>query len=122
MAESLDHLSYYAWVRAEAAAIGSDGCTVVSEIYGWCCLQHDIAYYYAKDPVDAYQCYISGQAEYWKNAAPITRDQADAQFRDCMKAKSVLNGASPIAHIRWVGIVLLGKWAWNKHRKAGHGT
>ena len=122
MSENLNYISYWAWVRAEAAIIGSDGCTLVSELYRKCCLQHDIAYYYAKDPTDAYQNYINGQKDYWENATNFSKEQADAQFRECMRQISVLNGASPIAFIRWLGVKVLGKWAWEKHRKAGHGT
>jgi hypothetical protein len=122
LAESLEHLSYYAWVNAEAAAINSDGCTLVAEIYSWCCRQHDLAYYYARDPVDAYLCYVSGQKDYWKNAAIFNQAQCDAQFRNCIRDKSAFHGFSVIAFIRWAGLRLAGRFAWNNHRKLGHGT
>ena len=108
---------YWNWIYGEAAKIKSDGCTVVSELFHAACLQHDLAYYWAKNPVSAYRLYLLEYTNPWDNATAITRSQADEQFKKCIKSKSKLKNWSPLAYLRWFGVRIGGRWAWNKHRQ-----
>lgn len=101
---------YWDWIESEAALINTDGCSKVSGVYRRCCLQHDLAYYYARDPVSAYR--VS-----WDNAIPTTKGEADVAFRRCMQSQSRFGFFSPIALYRWLGVKLAGKKAWNSHRQ-----
>lgn len=102
-------MCYKDWVKQEAAAIGSDGCTVVSEIYHWCCLQHDLCYHYARDPRDAYKVG-------WPAAKPITRAESDRLFRECMQSLSPMKKGSPLAFWRWLGVRAGGWKPWRDAR------
>mgnify|MGYP001579824009 FL=1 len=108
---------YWEFVREEAAKIGSDGCSVVSELFHDACLQHDLAYWYAKDPKSAYAEMLLGIEDCWVEADPITRKEADAQFKQAIRAKSAFGKWSFIALVRWAGVRLGGRWAWRKHRR-----
>lgn len=57
--------AYWRRVRARAKALGSDGCTAVSEWHQDCCFEHDI------------HC-REGQTI---NGIAISREEADAVFR-----------------------------------------
>jgi hypothetical protein len=102
-----DIMRYYAWVGQEAEKINSDGCTVVSEMFRPCCLEHDLAYRHKKDPRVAY---LYG----WEKAPAITRGEADKRFRECMTVASPLKKFSPLAYIRWLGVRVGGWFGWNK--------
>ncbi len=95
--------TYEKWVIDTAARLKSDGCTVVSEIFHWCCLEHDIAYRLGLDP----------RALYVGRTKSIERREADARFRRCMQHRSKLGKASPIALVRWLGVRLGGWWGYN---------
>jgi hypothetical protein len=103
---------YWDWLRDEAARINSDGCTVVSECYHECCLEHDLSYYHGKSPRSAYSRYLEGYKP-WKHADPITRKQSDSRFRECIRAKSPLGKWSPMAFVRWCGVRAFGWLYWN---------
>ena len=90
---------YWLWVRWAARRLKSDGCTGVSELYHECCLQHDLAYRTGNDP----------QQLYCHTVAPISRAEADAQFRRSMQQRSKLRVLSPVAFGRWLGVRIWGK-------------
>jgi hypothetical protein len=103
-------LSYEEWIKEEALKIKSDGCSKVPDFNKICCLEHDLAYHYGKDPKDAYH-------EGWEKAQKVKRGYPDAEFRRCNQEKSKLKIGSPLAAWRWVGVRLGGWNAWRKHRK-----
>lgn len=88
-------------VRERAKALGSDGCTAVSEWNQICCLHHDIM---CRTHMD-----IDGN--------PVTREEADHLFRECnrLRARLGLSYLSPRSWVRYVG-VRLGAW-WDQHGK-----
>lgn len=76
---------YWAWVRRIALAIGSDGCTKSLDLYVECCYEHDI---------------------HWRTGVrhggqPITRMEANAEFRRCIQSRSTLGRLSPMSWWRW---------------------
>lgn len=95
--------AYREWVAKEAAKIGSDGCTVVSDWDLPCCWEHDLGYHYKKDPRSAY---VLG----WSGAAQISRAEVDARFRDCMRSMS--GWYNPRPWIRWIGVRVGGAFLW----------
>lgn len=104
----MDHeglMKYKAWVETEAKKINSDGCTIVSELFHPCCLEHDLGYHYKKDPRIAY---LYG----WDKAPAIPRGEVDKRFRNCMQMSSPLKDYSPIAWIRWLGVRAGGWVPW----------
>jgi hypothetical protein len=103
-------LPYEEWVKVEAAKIKSDGCTFVSELYHWCCLQHDLCYYYGRDPFQAYRVG-------WQASAKIDREWADKLFLACNIKKSKLGRFSPEAWVRYAGVRAGGWKPWNEHRR-----
>lgn len=88
--------AYWERVRERAAALQSDGCSGVPDFYLDCCLQHDIAYRTGAD--------VDG--------GPLTRSQADAQLRDCIRARSPWGPWSPMGWWRWAGVRLFGGKSW----------
>lgn len=96
----LEDDKYREWVREEARWIDSDGCTKSLEIHKDCCLEHDLAYFYGRDPRWAF-LYHS-----WSMAPSISRAEADKRFWDC-------NGLL----YRYVAVRLLGGGIWRRHRK-----
>jgi hypothetical protein len=103
---------YREWVREEARKIGSDGCSKVAEIHRDCCLEHDLAYFYGRDPRAAFV------TRSWSLAAKISRSETDARFRECNQDADPLGKASPLAFWRWAGVRVGGWLAWRNHRKA----
>lgn len=87
-------MTYEQWVREKATELGTDGCTLVTELFHWCCLEHDIAYRTGLDP----------RALYRGQEIPITRAEATNRFRDCMRKRA----KTPLGHVvawgRWVGL------------------
>ena len=98
---------YQRWVEAEAKKVNSDGCTVVSELFHICCLEHDLGYRHGRCPRSAF---VVG----WDRARTIDRAEVDRRFRDCIRAHSALGRFSPIAYVRWLGVRMFGWFAW-KH-------
>lgn len=95
---------YWTLIRNLAAALNSDGCTGVPELYHDCCLEHDIHYRLG--------IRLSGEI-----GTPISRADADARFRQCIQERSRLGRISPLSWIRWIGVRLFGMMAWRKYRK-----
>lgn len=120
---------YWDWVREEAAKIKSDGCSGVPDFYLEACLQHDLAYFYAKNPRSAYTYWLKMDSSegnaywnniegntYWKLADPMFQSEADAQFRKAIQKRSRLGVFSPMSWWRWLGLKVFGKKAWNRHK------
>ncbi len=109
---------YWDWVRSEAALIDSDGCSKVSGLCHECCWEHDLAFYYAKDPRDSYRHYLAGALEEWALAKPITFDEANARFRKCHVSRTKLGWLNPMVWWRYGGVRWGAKSAWDDHRAA----
>ena len=108
---------YWDFVRSEAALIDSDGCSKVSGIQVECCWEHDLAFWYGADPRDAYRLYRSGVADYWRQAARITFDEANRRFKKCHVPRTRLGWLNPMVWWRWRAVVRLSRGAWNEHRE-----
>lgn len=81
------------WTRAAdtAKALGSDGCTGVSQLFSPCCQLHDILY----------RAHVKTPAE---------RKRADRAFLKCMQAHSRFGRWAPLAWIRYGGVRLFGRF------------
>ena len=114
---------YWDWVKGEAALIDTDGCSGVTGLRIECCFEHDLGYYYARDPRVAYRYWRFGQQDYWEKAPEITRMTADARFRRCLQNRSRSGRWSPMSLWRWIGVRVGAQGAWDRHRareKAAH--
>jgi hypothetical protein len=110
--------TYLNFCRSEAALIDTDGCSKVTGLKLDCCLEHDLSFYYGRDPRDAYLKFRTGSVDYWADAKPIAFDEANRRFRKCHQARSVFGRYSPMALWRWLGVHYLSRRAWAKHRLA----
>lgn len=112
---------YWAWIESEAALIRSDGCTKAT---GWklpCCHEHDLAFWHGKDPRAAYQRWLvhHHRDAAWHEAAPISFEAANRDFRTCHSQRSPLGWwwwLDPRAVVRWRAVVRLSRAAWDAHR------
>lgn len=101
-------LNYSDWVRLEAARIKADGCTGVSEWNHECCLEHDLACHYGRDPRSAYLLYKvqtgRPRSNPWVDAKRLGRRRADYAFLRCNegKARSPVGGLR--AFVRFLGV------------------
>jgi hypothetical protein len=91
-----DDWEYWAEVYRRAEAVGSDGCSVVSEIYRDACVEHDVHYRTGRT--------IHGDS--------LTRREADAIFWERMVDLSPLRWFSPVAWLRWLGVRIGAGRAW----------
>lgn len=96
----------WAWIPAErlealARDIGSNGCTGVLQLRQGCCIAHDWAYAYHRDPA---------------TGEPLTRSEADRRFRACLQTRSRLGIWSPLAFWRWAGVRMFGSRSWTEPR------
>jgi hypothetical protein len=108
---------YWHWIRSEAALVDADGCSgPATGVHIECCFEHDLSYYYAKDPHSAYRLYRGGALDPWPCALPIDRPTVEARFRKCHQNRSKLGRWSPMALFRWVGVRVGGQASWDKHR------
>lgn len=80
-------MTYWQFVETEAKAIGSDGCTGVSEWHKECCWEHDLCCHFGKDPRDAYRLYCEDhrypREAIWQLTDDMSRRQADYAFAKC---------------------------------------
>jgi len=87
-------------VMIASVKLRSDGCSGVTQLYQEPCLAHDIHYRTHKD--------IYGN--------PITKSQADKQFRKDMQVRSKLGYFSPLPWLRFWGLTVFfrkeSKRAW----------
>lgn len=81
-----------AYIVALKRAIASDGCSKSPDIYGRCCVLHDLAYRFGID------CY--GQ--------PMKKKAADQMLRTCMQQQSKLGRWSLISRLYWSGVHFFG--------------
>lgn len=105
-------MCYRTFIIEEALLASSDGCTAVSELYQWCCFEHDLAYRYGKDPRDAYRLAKQGSLTYWLAAGKIKRSEADSRFKRCIQEHSPLGRFSPVSYWRWLGVRIGGWFKW----------
>lgn len=103
---------YFNWLREQATLANTDGCSRVTGFKVECCYEHDLAYFYHRDPRDAYLRWKTGSLHPWREARPIDRGATDARFRRCLQARSRLGFWSPMALWRWVGVKVGGSGAW----------
>jgi len=98
--------AYWQRVRDRAAALGSDGCTAVSEWNRVCCLHHDIMCRTGMD--------IDGNA--------VSRQEADWLYWECNRERSMwgLSWYDPRGYARWIG-VRLGAW-WDRRKERNDAT
>jgi hypothetical protein len=85
-------LASTAYIKALRQAIQSDGCSKVPDIYGSCCVLHDL-------------CYKLGIDEYGK---PMKKADADRLLRKCQQEKSRLGRFSPVSWFFFLGVRYLG--------------
>ncbi len=96
--------SYWRFIEKEAQKVGSDGCTGVSEWNRECCLEHDLACHYEKNPHSAYEFYVAGVRNFWVQAEEMTRRQADYQFGACNIAWSPTKVGKVRSFFRFIGV------------------
>jgi hypothetical protein len=86
-------VTYWQRVKDYARQLGGDGCSGPTlQVHRSCCDEHDIHYRTGRT--------LDGQ--------PITRAEADAEFRRCMQARSVGGRWHPLPWWRWVAVRLAG--------------
>jgi hypothetical protein len=112
-------LDFEAWVKQEASAIGTDGCSKVTNFHGFCCLVHDLEFYYARSVHSAYKLYRMGIAYPWTSpdCAEVTFKQANEGIKRCIIARSKMGMWSPVAWWRYWGTQKGAKGAWEQHRE-----
>src|SRR5689334_7434831 len=93
---------YWKWIQEQASLIHSDGCTHAEEWKRQCCWQHDLAYYYGRNPRSAFE-------KGWQEADKISFVEANNQFAGCLPW---------YLKYRWLAVMGGGYWIWRKHRKA----
>lgn len=114
-------MTYEIFIRAEARLVRADGCTGVSEWNHDCCLEHDLACFYGRDPRSAYAVYsVNASVNPWMYANTMSRRQADYAFLRCnrCRTKGDLLGRSR-AWVRFLG-VRLGAMVGIGVREASH--
>lgn len=91
---------YWSEVHKMAQRLHSDGCSHVTSAYLECCEEHDIHY-------------RTGQTLLGE---PISREEADRLFRECMQHRSIFKVFSPMSWWRWVGVRLFGASSYASKR------
>lgn len=121
---SSEDVGYYNWIAIEARKIHSDGCSGVPDWHLKCCYEHDLGYYYGRDPRAAYAAFLGADLgadgrpqDPWTLAGKIARSEIDARFRHCNRAESVSPIGAVDAIVRWLGVRIFGRGRWNDHRK-----
>lgn len=110
-------LLFWDWIREEAALINADGCTGVSNLYGECCLQHDLEFWAGKSAASAYRHYRNGEPEYWVTAERITFEGANSNFKKCHFRQSKAGYLNLFAWWRYAVVrTKKGRAAWDAHR------
>lgn len=73
----------------------NDGCTGVKDWFVDCCAVHD---------------YFYRHGIHWLDGQPVTRAEADAALRDCIRERSQFGKYSPMAFWRWAAVRIAGRW------------
>ena len=117
-------MTYWEFIREEAALINADGCTGVSNMYGECCLQHDLEYWAGTSAASAYRSYRGGAPNYWREADPITFEEANSNLKRCHFRESKAGYLNLFAWWRYAVVrTKKGRAAWDAHRaREGIGT
>lgn len=111
-------LSYHEWIENEADLIHADGCTGVTNVNGWPCLQHDLEFKTGRSAAAAYNYYRWGHEDYWAKAPQITFEIANAHFRAALFRESALGYLNVFSWARYVAMRLKKtRAAWNGHRE-----
>lgn len=97
-------LNYWQFIEREAARAKADGCTGVSEWHRECCLEHDLACRYGRNPRSAYALYCGHHEHFWLLAEPITRYQADVAFGECNWEWSPTRAGKIRSVVRYIGV------------------
>lgn len=100
--------AYWTWIRAEAARIGSDGCTHVTELGECCCLEHDLAYHFGRDPRHAFVISQVDPQDPWSLADRISFVETNNRFAGCLPWW---------LKYRWLGVMTAGYLIWQEKRK-----
>jgi len=108
-------LGYWAWVKTECRKIKSDGCSKVTQAFKFACEEHDLCYYYAKDPRVAYALYCKGSLDYWVEADDISRAEADSLMAERQREKGLIGWL--FSTWRYAGLRIGGWKAWRDHRR-----
>lgn len=93
---------YWDSIVRKAIELHFDGCSCVTQAYQEPCFAHDLHYSTHKDLFDN----------------PITKEQADLQFRKDIQIRAFLGYWSPMSWVRWFGVKVFGGNAWkNSYKK-----
>ena len=94
--------SYWQRVTETARALGGDGCSGPTlQFFRPCCDEHDIHYRTGRR--------LDGR--------PITRREADAQFRRCMQQRSKFGRWALMPYWRWFAVRTFGGRFWDGHER-----
>ena len=102
---------YWQRVKAHAKILRGDGCTDVPDFwFRKCCDEHDIHY----------------RTHQMEDGQPVTKAEADAKLRGCIRSNSPLryvglSALSPLALIYWGGVRLFGGHAWDNNHSCTEG-
>lgn len=94
-------LKYWEWVEEQAKLIKSDGCTHALELARKCCWEHDLAFYYGRDPRHAYTCG-------WRRADKIGFVETNNRLGGCLPWW---------LKYRWLAVMGGGWILWCDHRR-----
>lgn len=94
-------MKYWEWVEEQAKRIKSDGCTHALELARRYCWEHDLAFYYGRDPRHAY--WVG-----WDLADPIGFLETNSRFR---------KGLPWYLKYRFLAVSVAGYPLWRRHRK-----
>ena len=90
-------VSYWQRVKDYARQLGGDGCSGPTlQLFRECCDEHDIHYRTGRR--------LDGR--------PITRGEADAEFRRCMQERSPGGRWHPLPWWRWAAVRVAGWLHW----------
>lgn len=109
--------TYWQWVRNEAAAIKSDGCSKALDWNLDCCFEHDLGCEYLKDPHDAYFIHLANpdwpRDKVWLHAKILRDGDRDARFRDCNRERAGKLGiiGRARAWVRWIAVRCGAAWS-----------
>lgn len=113
--------TYWEWIESEAALVESDGCTKATGFQLACCWEHDVAFWYARDPRSAYRHWLEhhDRVRAWREADDVTFEQANRDFKRCHTQRSSLGWwwwLDPRNVVRWRVVVRASRAAWDRHR------
>lgn len=81
-------MDYPTWIESEAKRHGTDNCTLSLDWNVWCCWEHDLWCIYLVDPREAYELWLLGDEDPWRNSPRRSRRQGDINFWRCNRRRS----------------------------------